>query len=234
MRGSTRLRSSLVAPHGAWPCSRSPVPRYRGMEVHVCVGVRSLGLLRDVGARLPHRRPVVAYPLMRALLRCLPQCWNRLLREWRRRRLPWAFFSSAQASSALLRRPKPASACRHAVRARQCRDHRRLYADRWRGRPRIGNAASYAAWLTFLEAIRSLSGYAGGAAATRSLISRGWRRGLIGGAASLGAYAIVLWAMTRAPVAASPRCGRLGAVRRADRRRLAEGRLWLAASRRRG
>ena len=33
-------------------------------------------------------------------------------------------------------------------------------------------------------------------------IARGWRRGLIGGAASLGAYAIVLWAMTRAPIAA--------------------------------
>ena len=33
-------------------------------------------------------------------------------------------------------------------------------------------------------------------------IARGWRRGLIGGAASLGAYGIVLWAMTRAPVAA--------------------------------
>jgi len=28
-----------------------------------------------------------------------------------------------------------------------------------------------------------------------------WRRGLAGGAASLAAYGIVLWAMTRAPVA---------------------------------
>ena len=29
-----------------------------------------------------------------------------------------------------------------------------------------------------------------------------WRRGILGGAASLAAYAIALWAMTRAPVAA--------------------------------
>jgi drug/metabolite transporter (DMT)-like permease len=33
-------------------------------------------------------------------------------------------------------------------------------------------------------------------------LARGWRRGVIGGAASLAAYGIVLWAMTRAPVAA--------------------------------
>ena len=66
-----------------------------------------------------------------------------------------------------------------------------------------GNAASYAAWLTFLEAIPFLvwirlrrGRYA------VAYVGRGWRRGLIGGAASLGAYGIVLWAMTRAPVAA--------------------------------
>ena len=32
--------------------------------------------------------------------------------------------------------------------------------------------------------------------------SRFWLRGLIGGALSAGAYGVVLWAMTRAPVAA--------------------------------
>lgn len=66
-----------------------------------------------------------------------------------------------------------------------------------------GNAASYAAWLTFLEAIPFLfwiRARRGRDAVT--YVARGWRRGLIGGAASLGAYAIVLWAMTRAPVAA--------------------------------
>ena len=66
-----------------------------------------------------------------------------------------------------------------------------------------GNPASYAVWLTFLEAvpflfwIRMQRGRAG-----LAYVSRGWRRGLVGGAASLGAYAIVLWAMTRAPIAA--------------------------------
>jgi len=40
-----------------------------------------------------------------------------------------------------------------------------------------------------------------GAPALRYL-RRGWRRGLLGGACSLAAYAIVLFAMTRAPVAA--------------------------------
>ena len=33
-------------------------------------------------------------------------------------------------------------------------------------------------------------------------MQRGWRRGLVGGIGSVAAYGIVLWAMTRAPVAA--------------------------------
>jgi drug/metabolite transporter (DMT)-like permease len=66
-----------------------------------------------------------------------------------------------------------------------------------------GNAASYVAWLTFLEGIpfllwiRARRGHEAVA-----YIRRGWRLAVVGGAASLGAYAIVLWAMTRAPVAA--------------------------------
>src|SRR6185295_12743355 len=66
-----------------------------------------------------------------------------------------------------------------------------------------GKAGSYAVWLTFLEAVPFLCWIRmrrGQDAVT--YIARGWRRGLIGGAASLGAYAIVLWAMTRAPIAA--------------------------------
>ncbi len=66
-----------------------------------------------------------------------------------------------------------------------------------------GNAGSYVAWLTFLEAIPFLVWIrARKGAAAVGYIARGWRRGIIGGAASLGAYGIVLWAMTRAPVAA--------------------------------
>ena len=42
----------------------------------------------------------------------------------------------------------------------------------------------------------------GRGAAGAAYLQRGWRRGLIGGAASLAAYGIVLFAMTRAPVAA--------------------------------
>ncbi len=66
-----------------------------------------------------------------------------------------------------------------------------------------GNALSYVAWLTFLEAIPFLAWihWHRGSAAI-AYVRRGWRRGLFGGAISLAAYAIVLWAMTKAPVAA--------------------------------
>jgi len=66
-----------------------------------------------------------------------------------------------------------------------------------------GNAASYVVWLTVLESIPFL----GWILARRGVgalgyMRRSWRRGVAGGAASLAAYGIVLWAMTRAPVAA--------------------------------
>jgi len=66
-----------------------------------------------------------------------------------------------------------------------------------------GNPLAYVSWLIFLEAIPFLAWIwtrQGGVAF--AYIAHGWRRGLLGGAASLGAYGIVLWAMTRAPVAA--------------------------------
>ena len=66
-----------------------------------------------------------------------------------------------------------------------------------------GNGFAYAAWLTFLEGIPFVAWI---------LVRRGRpafvylrasaRTGLIGGACSLAAYGIVLWAMTRAPIAA--------------------------------
>ncbi|MEO8537044.1 MAG: EamA family transporter [Betaproteobacteria bacterium] len=66
-----------------------------------------------------------------------------------------------------------------------------------------GNAPGYATWLIFLEGLP----FVGWIAWRRgrpalAYIGRGWRRGLLGGAASLAAYGIVLFAMTRAPVAA--------------------------------
>jgi len=65
-----------------------------------------------------------------------------------------------------------------------------------------GNAPGYVTWLIFLEGLPFLVWiYARrGSAAARYIGSR-WRRGIAGGAASLAAYGIVLWAMTRAPVA---------------------------------
>jgi drug/metabolite transporter (DMT)-like permease len=66
-----------------------------------------------------------------------------------------------------------------------------------------GKPLSYVAWLTFFECVPFLAWiyWHRGESVTGYLI-RGWRRGLLGGAASVGAYAIVLWAMTRAPIAA--------------------------------
>jgi len=66
-----------------------------------------------------------------------------------------------------------------------------------------GNPLAYVSWLIFLEAIPFLAWISTRQGAVAfAYIAHGWRRGLLGGAASLGAYGIVLWAMTRAPVAA--------------------------------
>jgi drug/metabolite transporter (DMT)-like permease len=66
-----------------------------------------------------------------------------------------------------------------------------------------GNPLAYVSWLIFLEAIPFLAWiWTRQGAFAFAYIGRSWRRGLLGGAASLGAYGIVLWAMTRAPVAA--------------------------------
>ncbi len=66
-----------------------------------------------------------------------------------------------------------------------------------------GNALSYVVWLSFLEGLLFLAWIVArrGRPAV-AYLGRGWRRGLAGGAASVAAYGIVLWAMTRAPVAA--------------------------------
>jgi len=66
-----------------------------------------------------------------------------------------------------------------------------------------GNAFSYVSWLIFLEGIPFLVWiiHRRGRPAVAYLRASA-RNGLIGGACSLGAYAIVLWAMTKAPIAA--------------------------------
>jgi drug/metabolite transporter (DMT)-like permease len=66
-----------------------------------------------------------------------------------------------------------------------------------------GNALSYVLWLTFVEGIVFLL-WIGLRYADRAprYIGAQWRRGMLGGFCSVAAYAIVLWAMTRAPVAA--------------------------------
>jgi drug/metabolite transporter (DMT)-like permease len=66
-----------------------------------------------------------------------------------------------------------------------------------------GNALAYVLWLTLLEGLMFLAWirWRRGAPAT-AYVRRHWQRGLLGGFGSIAAYAIVLWAMTRAPVAA--------------------------------
>jgi drug/metabolite transporter (DMT)-like permease len=66
-----------------------------------------------------------------------------------------------------------------------------------------GNAFAYVAWLIFLEGIPFVAWILvrRGRAAIVYLRASA-RTGLVGGACSLAAYGIVLWAMTRAPIAA--------------------------------
>jgi drug/metabolite transporter (DMT)-like permease len=66
-----------------------------------------------------------------------------------------------------------------------------------------GNAAAYVAWLIFLEGIPFVVWViARRGRPALAYLRRSARTGLIGGACSLAAYGIVLWAMTRAPIAA--------------------------------
>jgi drug/metabolite transporter (DMT)-like permease len=72
-----------------------------------------------------------------------------------------------------------------------------------RGVRASGSAAGYVSWLIFLEGLPFLLWvlYRRGRAAVQYVRSSA-ARGLVGGACSLAAYGIVLWAMTQAPVAA--------------------------------
>lgn len=65
-----------------------------------------------------------------------------------------------------------------------------------------GNAAAYVAWTCMLEAV-VLGGWlvARQGPAALGVVLRNWPITLVGGATTLIAYALVVWAMTRAPVA---------------------------------
>lgn len=65
-----------------------------------------------------------------------------------------------------------------------------------------GNAAAYVAWTCMLEAI-VLGGWlvARQGPAALGVVLRNWPITIVGGATTLAAYALVVWAMTQAPVA---------------------------------
>ena len=66
-----------------------------------------------------------------------------------------------------------------------------------------GSALSYVVYLTFFEGLFFLGWlYWRRGTPAVGYVTRQWRRGLLGGFCSVAAYGIVLWAMTRAPIAA--------------------------------
>ena len=66
-----------------------------------------------------------------------------------------------------------------------------------------GNALSYVSWLIFIEGLPFVAWIlASRGRPAVAYLTRSWRRGIAGGAFALAAYGIVLFAMTRAPVAA--------------------------------
>ncbi len=101
-----------------------------------------------------------------------------------------------------------ATTCAHPRRrvlgVRQRRDHRDLHAGRRRRRARVRQRARVRRLADCIrrDAVSSLWVFARRRRRASRICARHWRAGLIGGACSLAAYGIVLWAMTRAPVAA--------------------------------
>ncbi len=65
-----------------------------------------------------------------------------------------------------------------------------------------GNVWSYVAWLFFLNAVPLLLVmFIGYGPALASAAHRGWHKAVAGAALTVGGYALVLWAMTHAPIA---------------------------------
>ena len=162
-------------------------------------------LLRHAGASVSHRRPLVRVPAdARDCAAHRHPARRVFLREWPTLQVTFgiALISAGIVSIAFVRRIRhPPAAARWAFANAAIIGVYTLIDGA--GARASGNAPGYVVWLTFLEAIPFLAWIAlrRGSAAF-AYVRRDWRRGLVGGAASLGAYGIVLWAMTRAPVAA--------------------------------
>ena len=206
-------------------------------------GVRRhpLRLLHDARAGVPDRRPVVrvsADARHRAAARhgARHRCSCANCRP-RRSSLGIVLICAGIVGIAFAQRAPP-SARRRLLGARQRRDHRRLHAGRRRRRARVRQRARVRAVADVPRRRRCSSSGSRGAAARGP---RALRARAAGGAAcsaafcSVAAYGIVLWAMTRAPVAAVAAlretsvlfAALIGAV-------LAEGRLRRRAAGRRG
>jgi len=65
-----------------------------------------------------------------------------------------------------------------------------------------GNAAVYTGWVFLLTSIPLLVLFTAiNGRRTAAYIQKNWKRGFLGGACTLGSYALALWAMTQAPIA---------------------------------
>ena len=65
-----------------------------------------------------------------------------------------------------------------------------------------GHAASYTCWVLLLTATPLLGIFmVRNPVVTTAYLQRHWRRGVLGGGATLASYALALWAMTQAPIA---------------------------------
>ena len=170
------------------------------MVIHIAYYVALVGAYR--AGDLSH-----GYPLMRGLAPLIVSlCALAWLGE-APRPLVWVgvlLICGGVLSLGLRRLPAGAIARSHRLGARQRRDHRGLHPGRRRRRARRRHAGDLCG-VAFRAGRAALSAHRLSRSSERSwLPTRGqfWLRGLFGGALSAAAYGVVLWAMTRAPVAA--------------------------------
>ena len=186
-----------------------PLPDPAAWKFIAASAVHPLRLLPHAGAGVPHRRPLV---------RVSADARHRAAdRRGARHRLP---ARAAERADGARHRADLARHRQHRVRAgggsrasarggllgvRQRRDHRR--PTRWSTAPARALPAmrlSYVRWLIFLEGIPFVAWVLArrGAPGAWPTCDAAGASAWCGGACSLAAYGIVLWAMTRAPIAA--------------------------------